>query len=155
MTEAEKRDWAGLVCGPLFAAWGGADVRRPVSLDAELTRIGLLARNASVVAACALNPVGTASAGHDYPMAALLGRECIELLDEARHPVPFQLLRQTGLASQMIGEIGRASDLLRRAVSDTESQDSVEAAQALAEYGQLLIGRGDIERAEENLKDEG
>ncbi len=155
MTDADARYLSALVCRPLFDAWGGTgkNVGRPIPLDGELTRLGLFAADAGVVAACALTPVSLAAQMHEYPTAAGLGRQCIELLDEKRHSPPFRLLRRTALACGIVGDTGRASDLLRRTVDMTRGQESVEAAQALAEYGEFLVGRGEIDQAEKHLRD--
>ncbi len=155
MTDTEARQLAALVCRPLFDAWGGEKLneQRSIPLDGELTRVGLLAADAGVVAACALTPVSLAAYMHEYPTAARLGRQCIELLDQKEHPPPFHLLRQTALACQIVGDAGRASDLLRRTVDMTRGQQSKEAAQALAEFGEFLAKRGEIDQAEKHLRD--
>src|SRR5262249_11573584 len=145
INDAEASQRAVLVCKPLFAAWGGAAKakERPFPLKMELTRLGLLAGDAEVVAGDAAEVVGAMRARHGYPEAAALGWECLAVIDEAGVTAPFQLLRHTALSRRIIGDVDSARGLLQRALETTGNAETVERALALAELGELLRRTGD------------
>jgi ATP/maltotriose-dependent transcriptional regulator MalT len=154
MNHAEGLQLATLVCQPLFAAWGGAAgaQKRPVPLNRELTRLGLLAGDAEVVAADAGYTVATMHAQHAYREAAALGRQCIALLDQADAVRPFPLLHPAALSCRIIGDVEAAHNLLERALATTADQESSWRAQALAELGELLHQEGEVEKAEQYIR---
>ncbi len=154
MNQAEAAQLATLVCKPLFAAWGGAAgaQARPLPLNRELTRMGILARDAEVVAADAGEVVGMLRARHAYRDAAALGRQSIAVIDQAHAVPPFHLLRLSALSCQIVGDAEDAQQLLERALEVAGTQDTEERAQALAELGELLFSKGDVAKAEQYIR---
>ena len=106
-SDPDGSEFASLVCKRLFAAWGGAGkaAERPLPLKRELTRLGLKASDAEVLAADAPDVVGALYARNAYTEAAELGRKCITVISGADAALPFQLLRHTAVSCSMIGEV--------------------------------------------------
>jgi tetratricopeptide (TPR) repeat protein len=152
-SDAEASQWAVLVCKPLFEAWGGATRarERPLPLNSELTRLGLLARDAEVLVHDATKVLGAMHFRHSYIEAAALGVECLTVIDQAAANPPFQLLRYTALSRQIIGDVDSAQTLLYRALEAMGNAETEERAQALAELGELLHRSGKVGEAEQYI----
>jgi hypothetical protein len=105
LTTSERAELAGLVVGPLVAAWGGQAPRpgRGSVLDLQLTRLALLGDDPVVIAACAAGAVRSLRAGRAVD-ALRLGQDAIALLDRHGHLVPVDLLRQTADAALTSGD---------------------------------------------------
>lgn len=74
LRKSETKALAAKIITPLFAAWSGVDGDRPEIVDAELTRLGLLASASKVVAAAAAGALRWLEARFNYRQAAGLPR---------------------------------------------------------------------------------
>jgi hypothetical protein len=171
MNEAEASRLASLVCKPLFAAWGAAAQAklRSLPLHLELTRLGLLARDAEVLATDAHYAVSLVYGRHAYREAAALGVICIAVINEAGATTPPELLRWATVSCSMVFDVSTAHKLLQRVLQDksiyfSESQvvnlprvletigkQDIPRAQANALLVDLLRGMQDVEEAEQRL----
>jgi tetratricopeptide (TPR) repeat protein len=158
LSPRERATLAVASIGPLFAAWGGAAPRpgRDLALDLQLARLGLLADDPVVVAACAPGAV-TALRSGPAADASRLGQDAIGLLDRHGRAVPLDLLRRSADAALTSGdgEVGEA--LLNRAVQQVEAGDEqatspLDQARVIAERAGHLITRGELEQAGQLLR---
>ena len=116
LTDLEATALAQAGLPELFAAWGGADGgHRPYAADLELTRLGLLAGDGAVVAACAGDAVRGLVAGHDNRAAAALGEQALALLDAGGQSASPGLLLAMIDAMDTLGMVERLDTLLARA----------------------------------------
>jgi tetratricopeptide (TPR) repeat protein/CHAT domain-containing protein len=156
LTDSERDMVADAVTHELFDAWGGAkgSGQRPSVCDLQLARLGLLAEDGEVVAACAIRAV-LAMRGGPAAAGLALGREAIELLDQQQRVVPWRLLSETARAASTSGDGGTADTLLERGVAALEEQrrsgTTVDPAAALFlvyEQAQRLVTRGELDQAQ-------
>ena len=90
LTPSEQAALAAVSVSALLTAWGGSapEHGRASGLDGQLTRLGLLGDNPTVVAACAVGGVYQLRGGR-AEKASRLGRDAIALLDRHHHAVPL------------------------------------------------------------------
>jgi len=158
LSDDERPALAAVSVNPLFTTWGGAagSAQRSGVLDLQLTRLALLADDPAPVAACAADAVGALRSGPAAD-AFRLGQDAIGLLDRHSHPVPLFLLRQTAGAALTSGDGDAGEALLARAARQAEGGAAqgigpLDQARVIFEQGRRLIIRGDLENAEQLLK---
>lgn len=137
----------------LSIAWGGERARPPVA-DLELTRLGLMAGDAEVVAASAAEAM-LALEGRSAAERARFGAAAIALLEQEVREVSWLLLSRTANAVATAGEGAAADILLSKAVDALEARrkageavDRLEAGYLLMEQGRRLVQRGELVEAE-------
>ncbi|GAA0453770.1 hypothetical protein Aca07nite_66260 [Actinoplanes capillaceus] len=156
LTDAERADLAGVAVQPLLAAWGGAEEQTAwnPALDVQLTRLAVLADDATVTALSAADAVHALLAG-PAKQALTLGQQAIAVLDRHTTPVPVFLLRRVAEAARISGDGDLAAALFDRAVKHTTADgaaaDPLEHARVSAEYARLMVTRGELEQAEQLL----
>ena len=116
LTAAEAGEIAGLALPALLTAWGGTERagRRAYAADLTLSRLGLRAGDAGVVAACAQAAVRGLSDGHEPEAAALLGQAAITRLEQAGLAPSLGLLADTAAALGTKGDGDAAAAVLAK-----------------------------------------
>jgi tetratricopeptide (TPR) repeat protein len=160
LEEPEQKAIADLTVERLYELWGGSEgSRRPYPCNLELTRLGLLAGNALIVAACAADAVAGLDKKFQYQAAADLGNLAIPLLEAEGVALPLDLLRRTGEACVTVGEVDRASDCYGRGLerletlrTEGEETDPLMEAALLVAHARLLERRGHPEEAMGHLE---
>jgi tetratricopeptide (TPR) repeat protein len=158
LTPREQTALATVSVSALLSAWGGSapSPGRAPELDGQLTRLGLLGDNPTVVAACAAGGVHQLRGGRAEE-ASLLGRNAIALLARHHHTVPLLLLRQTADAALTSGDGDTGEALLQQAMEQLESGDQsgidpLDHARVLRDQARRLITRGHPAQAEPLLR---
>ncbi|MBW6439300.1 CHAT domain-containing protein [Actinoplanes hulinensis] len=157
LTSDKITDLAGVVIEPLYTAWGGDTERgRDTGLDLQLTRIALHADTPRVVADCAPGAVEALRSGSAVD-AFRLGEEAITLLDGHQVPVPLLLLRWVAEVAKTSGDGQTAGTLYNRAIRQTQAEgveqsDPLDRARVLAEHAIYLVDRGELQQAEQILR---
>jgi tetratricopeptide (TPR) repeat protein len=158
LTPSEQAALAAVSVSALLTAWGGSapSPGRASGLDGQLTRLGLLADNPTVVAACAADGVHHLRGGRAEE-ASLLGQDAIALLERHHHAVPLFLLRQTAGAALTSGDGDTGEALLQQAMGQLESGgqdgiDPLDQARVLRDQARRLITRGHPTQAEPLLR---
>ncbi|MBO3743034.1 CHAT domain-containing protein [Actinoplanes flavus] len=157
LTADEIIDLAGVIVEPLYTAWGGdREGHRDTVLDLQLTGIALRADTPHVVADCAPGAV-TALRSGPAVHAFRLGEEAITLLDRHRAPVPLLLLRRVAEVAKVSGDGETAGRLHSRAIRQTQADgaelgDSLDRARVMAEHAIYLVGRGELQQAEQLVR---
>ncbi|MCP3906266.1 MAG: ATP-binding protein, partial [Planctomycetes bacterium] len=167
LSETEMTDTARTVIGELFEAWGGLEGRKHRSYDAnvELTRLGLIARDAGVVQACAADAV-RALLKRNAQLAASVGAEVVSLLEDEEVVVPLELrgVVASSLATAGAGEAAGsmldagASDLERLATTAEPGDDEVgvylfELGSRQKSTGRFEEARRTFERLGDHMRD--
>lgn len=162
LDDDEQKTVARQVTQDLFIAWGGAAAETdwPPMCDLQLVRLGLLAEDAEIVAACAAVTV-QALTGGSAEAAANLGQAAIELLDAQQRTVPWRLLRATAQAAATRGDGPTADLLIARGVGVLAQQraagtpvDADEAALLPGAHAERLFMRGELDEALRILRGE-
>ena len=153
LTPTERTALATVTAPPLLAVWGGTAPQpgRASQLDLQLSRLGLLAADPTVVATCARGAVAHLRDGPAKD-AAQFGRDAIELLDRCQHAVPLGLLRAVADAALTSGDGTHGEELLDRAMREVRTSDTVEPldqARVMTERAVRLITRGEPVQAEQ------
>ena len=153
LTDDERAVLAAVCTGLLLAAWGGLapQAGRDLALDLQLARLGLLAGDPDVAAACGAGAVAALRAG-PAEAAAGLGQEVIGLLDSRGRPVPLGLLRQAASAALTSGDGPAGEALLDRAAEQAEAggeqgASPLDRARVIGERARHLVTRGDLDQA--------
>ena len=160
LSAAEAAALAEACLPVLFRAWGGADSSRPYAAALELTRLGLLAGDAVVVAACSGDAVRGLVAGHDNRAAAALGEQALALLDASGQPPSARFLLAMIDALGTVGEVERVDALLAQAearlaggsTANTAAADQGDLSSLLLRQGRRLAASGSPEVAEARFK---
>lgn len=93
LTQEESAGFAQLIIHDLFTLWGETEGQnRPYSADLELTRLALLAKNMTVLAATAQDALQGLKEKFQYRKAAALAVEAVTALDNAGVEAPPGLL---------------------------------------------------------------
>ena len=163
LTEPEQAALAGAVTAALFEAWGGATggKGRGYLQDHELTRLGLLARDATVLASTGADALRFLDTQFQYQQAAAWSKEILAIVDGASVPASVDLLRTAAERCQQVGEVaeagvfrGRALELLGSG-SEVDIEDQAATllthARALMQQGQPDEARRHLEQAKELL----
>src|SRR6266851_4456572 len=157
LSDAERSGFAPIGLAALFAAWGGVDggARRPYAADIELTRLGLLAHDAEVVACCAADAVRGLEGDARPAAAADIGRAAIAAIAAAGGEPTLTLLAATAAALGTIGEGAAASGVLSKGEARLEDPaataglDATELAPFLLALGERRVTLGELDRAQE------
>lgn len=146
----------------LFAAWGGAAAEPawPSTCSFQLTHLGLLAKDAEIVATCAAAAVQALSRG-PAEAAANLGQAAVALLDTQQRTVRWSLLTATAQAAVTSGDGLTADRLIARGVEALAEQrasgtpvDADEEALLLRAHAERLFTQGDLDEALRILRGE-
>ncbi len=155
LTPDEQTALAEVSVAALLAAWGGPTPRpgRATELDLQLTRLGLLADDPTILATTAVGAVLQLRAGRAED-ALRLGQDATALLDRYQHPVPLDVLRHTADAALTSGDGGTGEALLERAMRQVDAGgrqgiDPLDRARVLGERARRLIIRGEPGQAEQ------
>ncbi len=157
LNDDELAALAVATAGPLFTAWGGVapQPRRDLELDLQLIRLGLLADDPAIVAACGPGAVAELRSG-PADVAFRLGQAAIELLDRHGHHAPLSLLRQSADAALTSGDGQAGEALLNRAAQQAQAGEEgtgpLDQARVIAEQARYLITRGEPDQAEQLLR---
>jgi CHAT domain-containing protein len=153
LDDAARTAIATVALSRLSIAWGGDRGRPPVA-DLELSRLGLMAGDAEVVAASAAQAM-RALEGRSAVERARFGEAAIALLEQEARAVPWLLLSDTASAVATAGEGATADMLLSKGVNALEARhkageavDPLEAGYLLLEQGRRLVQRGELVEAE-------
>ena len=159
LSAQEQAALAAVTVAPLFSVWGGPapHLGRVLELDWELTRLALLGDAPTVVAACAAGAVYQLRRGLAAE-AFRLAQDAIELLDRHSRAVPLGLLQAAADAALTSGEGDKGEELLDRAMrqvqaGDEDGADSLNHARVTAERARRFITRGEVQQAEQLLRD--
>jgi tetratricopeptide (TPR) repeat protein len=153
LTAEEQTALAAVTVAPLFTAWGGAAAqpRWARELDLQLTRLGLLGDDPTVVAACAAGAVDVLGVG-PAAVAFELGQDAIGLLDRHCRAVPPYLLRTAAHAALTSGNGDMADALLDRvirAANNQEDVDPLDHARAVGDRARRFLLLGEFEEADQ------
>ncbi len=153
LTDVEKSQIAPPAAKALFCAWGGAD--GPAAnfdrTSVVLTRLGLLANDAEVVASCAPGAIWTLMRGYSAEEAVDYGRRAITLLEYAGHSPSLLLLANVAEALEFTGDGEAEKEVLAKGVGQTgEANDGARYANIsrfLFQLGQSQIRSGEPHEA--------
>ncbi|EFL50933.1 conserved hypothetical protein [Solidesulfovibrio fructosivorans JJ]] len=156
LQEAEARLLVKLVLEPLFQAWGSEDRNNtPVPTDIELFRLGLLAGNAPIVAACSRGAMAGLIHKVGNLATAQMGQAALALCQEKAIETPVILLRRTAQACFAAGQVDNAKALLSQLEKQLEHTlihgERVSISDMMApyfEYGNILLQQGNLTEAE-------
>jgi tetratricopeptide (TPR) repeat protein len=156
LSASEQAILAAASTRPLLAAWGGvvSQPRWDRALDLQLARLGLLADDPAVVAACAADAVNGLREG-PATEAFQLGQDAIGLLDRHGQPVPLGLLRQSAGTALTSGDGHAGEALLDRAAQQAEDEEGtspLDQARVITEQARHFITRGEPGRAVQLLE---
>jgi tetratricopeptide (TPR) repeat protein len=159
LTAEEQPALAKVTVTPLFTAWGGTTAQSGWAreLDLQLTVLGLLGDDPTVVAASAADAVRLLRNGPAAD-ALQLGEEAVGLLDRHDQAVTLDLLRAAAEAALTSGDGGKGDALLERAIRQAEAVDQEEAvdpldrARVVRQRARRLMVRGELDRAEQLLQ---
>lgn len=157
LSDAERSEFAPIGLAALFAAWGGVDggARRPYAADIELTRLGLLAQDAEVVACCAADAVRGLERDGRPAAAADLGQAAIAAIAAGGREPTLTLLARTAGVLATIGEGAAASEVLSKGEARLEEAaamagpHSTELMPFLLELGNRRVTLGELDHAQE------
>ncbi|MGB8295914.1 MAG: tetratricopeptide repeat protein [Polyangia bacterium] len=159
LSEAEKAGLAGAVTGVLFGEWGGetGGKQRRYLQDHELTRLGMLARDARVLTTTGADGLHFLASQFKWRQAAAWAKEIVAIVDAAGLSASMRLLRTAAKSCHQVGELAEANAFRERAMklpaqggeADTEEQANllITHAQALMEQGQPDEALRYLERA--------
>ncbi|WP_239139847.1 tetratricopeptide repeat protein [Actinoplanes campanulatus] len=156
LTGAERVDLATTVVQPLLRAWGGPGVQATweAVVDVQLTRLGMLADDHATVELCAADAVRALLAG-PAERAFTIGQQAIAVLDRHATPLPLRLLREVAEAARIAGDGTAAAAIYERAAEQATSAgggvNPLQHARVISEFANLLITRGELDRAEQLL----
>jgi tetratricopeptide (TPR) repeat protein len=154
LTEAERKQLAGVVTGELFEYWGGASGNRERNYlqNYELTQLALLAQEPRTSAATGTNALRGLKQGFAYREAASIGKRIVSLLDSRNVTASVDLLRTAAEACIQIGEVREGGILLQRALAEINrlGKDGIDAedhAATLLAYARDLVNHGQPDEA--------
>ena len=149
LSAAQWAPLAAIVVAPLFVAWGGAAGARPAAADLQLARLALAAGDAAVAATCGAGAIRALEAD-SYPDAAQLGRDLVQLLEDAGHPAPSPLVAAAVRVIGAAGDGDTADALLAKggaALAAAPGAATPDALALLDEYASRLYQRGQLDEA--------
>ena len=160
LSETEAKAMALLVIDPLFQAWGGENRNgKPTVTDIELFRLGLLAKQARIVAACGKYALDDLVPQIGNPRTAALGLAALSLCQEKDVEAPVMVLRLTAQACFAAGEVEQAKAvltelerLLEHAHANGTSVNVYDAMGPYFEFGNILHQQGELEEAEARFR---
>jgi tetratricopeptide (TPR) repeat protein len=123
--------------------------QRPLPINEELTRLGLIAGDLPVITACATGAVFGLNTIHQPKAAAELGLQAIAALEAAGQSPPLALLAFTARAQNTNGDGEGATATLAKGENwQTDEQiDPSELSPYLFDYGNILVRSGRIDEA--------
>ncbi|WP_203832698.1 tetratricopeptide repeat protein [Actinoplanes lobatus] len=157
LVDSERAELAVMVLEPLLHVWGGAESQATwdLAVDLQLTLLAVLADSPAVIELCAADAITALLAG-PAKQALTLGQQAIAVLDRHSTIAPLSLLRQVADAAQTAGEGDTAAAVYNRAVEQAGRADgttgSIQHARVIGGYANLLITRGELERAVQLLQ---
>ncbi len=148
---------AAVLAGPLFDQWGGetGHKRRSFQQDYELVRLGLLARNAGVLAACGADALRFLDDEFQYQQAATWAKAMIAIVDKACVRPSMDLLRTAAERCQQVGDVNEANTLRERAMevlADGGEADVGQNAATLVTHARALVDQGQPDEALKHLQ---
>ena len=157
LTGPEQAALAGAVTAALFESWGGATggKRRGYLQDHELTRLGLLARDATVLASTGADALRFLATRFQYQQAAAWSKEILAIVDAASVPASVDLLRTAAERCQQVGEVAEAGVFRERALKllgSGSEVDTVQQAATLLTHARALVEQGQPDEAQRHLK---
>ncbi len=160
LSEEESAEVAAITVGRLLELWGGEDSdKRPYTVDIELARLALAAKDADVLAVVGARAIRMTGAGGQfrYRDAVTLAEDVVACMDGAGRPVPLGLLKNAADAADMINQSPKTETYIRRALEGYEAggdepADSFGYASALLIHGRLLAGTGEPGEAQRVLE---
>ena len=145
MAGDEAAALAGAMLPELFRLWGGAEGKdRPYHADAELARLGMLARDPVVVAATATDALQWMDQQFEYKKAAKLAVEAVALLEQTKTACSPRLLRAATEACVRVGDMPHARAFVESAVKSLEKNGSKPAEKDIPDYAHVLLVRARI-----------
>ncbi len=154
LSEKEMEMLAGLVAGPLFAAWGGeGGKKRPPQAQWQLAVLGAAAKHTEMVKAGVEDAVEWLIQSFRYREAAQLAEDGVSILENANIPVPAGLYLRASDVLVDVGKIDLAESFVKKAIrvirDKTPDADirSVGMGAALLRHGRILKIQGHITSA--------
>lgn len=157
LDDTEKTTLARAVTSLLFDQWGGeSEGRKRNDLqECELTRLGLLARDAQVLAASGARALRLLDARFDYRAAAAWAKEILSIVDAAGLESAVDLLRTAAERCQQVGEVAEANTIRERAMSALGQGGTVnrdDHAATLITHARALVDQGQPDDALRHLE---
>jgi tetratricopeptide (TPR) repeat protein len=157
LNESEQATLAGAVTGALFEQWGGekGGKQRGWLQNHELTRLGLLARDARVLAATGASALRFLDNQFQYRQAAAWAKDILAIVDAANVPTSVDLLRTAAERCQQVGEVAEANTFRERAMQllgQGGETDTVQNAATLLTHARALVEQGQPDEALRHLE---
>lgn len=143
LNDTERAALAGVVAGALFEQWGGergGKVRGGLQ-NHELARLGLLARDARVLAATGADALRYLDNQFQYQQAAAWAKAMLAIVDAGGVPASVDLLRTAAESCQQVGEVAEANAFRERAMKllgQGGEADTVQNAATLLTHARVL-----------------
>jgi tetratricopeptide (TPR) repeat protein len=157
LNESEQATLGGAVTGALFEQWGGekGGKQRGWLQNHELTRLGLLARDARVLAATGASALRFLDNQFQYRQAAAWAKDILAIVDAANVPTSVDLLRTAAERCQQVGEVAEANTFRERAMQllgQGGETDTVQNAATLLTHARALVEQGQPDEALRHLE---
>ena len=157
LNDAEETALAGAVTGALFKHWGGETdgKQRGWSQDHELARLGLLARDARVLAATGADALRFLDNQFQYQRAAAWAKAMLAIMDAAGAPASVDLLRTAAERCQQVGDVAEANAFRERAmklIGQGGETDAEDHAATLLTNARALVDQGQPDEALRHLE---
>jgi len=157
LSGAEQAGLARAVTGTLFEHWGGetSGKQRSSVQDHELTRLGLLAQDARVLAATGPGALRYLAGKFEYQPAADWAKRILAIVDAAGFSASVRLLRIAAELCQQIGGVADASVFRERAmklITQGGELDAIQNAATLTAHARALEQQGQSDEALAHLE---
>ncbi len=157
LNDLEKEALSEVAAGLLFDQWGGEEgnKQRGYRQDFELTRLGLLAQDAHVLAATAADALRFLDSQFKYRQAAAWAKEILTIVDAAGMKASVNLLRTAAERCQQVGDVAEANTFRDRAIALIEQGgevDTEDQAFTFITYARALVDQGQQDEALQYLE---
>ena len=154
LNDAEQAGLAAGVVGELFERWGGetGGKRRGYLQDYELTRLGLFAKDARVLASTGADALRFLDDRFEYRTAAEWAKEIVAIVGES---ASVALLRTAAERCQQVGEVTEANTFRERAmkfIGQGGETDIENHAAMLLTQARALVQQGQPDEALRHLE---
>ena len=157
LNDSEQSKMSCEVVGTLFERWGGetGGKERGSLQNHQLTRLGLLARDARLLASTGADALRFLDKQFEYQRAAVWAKAVLAIVDAAGVSASVDLLRTAAERCQQVGDVADASSFRERAMKLIElggETDIKHHAATLLTHARALVQQGQPDEALRHLE---